>query len=157
MRLWAATRFLLLIATGPEGDFYLSQQSSGQADDSPCIDTGSDQAANICFEGPNGETCMNNLWTRTDEAVDSGVADIGFHYGASLLPSPTPTSSPTITPTPTKTPTATCTSTPSTTPEPTNTPVPPPIPALNHSGKIISVILISLALFSLRRLILNKN
>lgn len=56
---------------GPFGDFYLSQTSAGQAIDSPCIDAGNDTAVNLGLDA---------FTTRTDQAGDSGVVDIGFHY-----------------------------------------------------------------------------
>jgi hypothetical protein len=59
-----------LFVTGPDGDYYLSQTPL-QGSDSPCLDAGSDAAANL---GLDART------TRTDEAADSGFVDIGFHY-----------------------------------------------------------------------------
>ena len=60
-----------LFVTGPRGDFYLSQLLSGEGVDSPCLDTGSDTAANLGLAG---------LTTRSDAIPDAGVVDIGFHY-----------------------------------------------------------------------------
>ena len=57
--------------TGPNGDYYLSQIAAGQAATSPCIDAGSDTAVNL------------GLWkytTRTDEAGDISIVDMGYHY-----------------------------------------------------------------------------
>lgn len=57
--------------TGPEGECYLSQTSAGQAVDSPCIDAGSDTAANLE---------MDIFTTRTDHIGDAGTVDMGYHY-----------------------------------------------------------------------------
>lgn len=57
-----------LFASGPLGDFYLSQVASGQAADSPCVDSGDPSITDI--EGT----------TRTDEAADDWPIDMGFHY-----------------------------------------------------------------------------
>jgi hypothetical protein len=59
-----------LFVTVPNGDYYLSQTPL-QGSDSPCLDAGSDLAANLG---------LDTRTTRTDEAVDSGTVDIGFHY-----------------------------------------------------------------------------
>lgn len=60
-----------LFRAGPSGNYYLSQVSSGQASDSPCVDAGSDTSANLQ---------MNHLTTRTSRAGDCGIVDMGFHY-----------------------------------------------------------------------------
>jgi len=57
--------------SGPLGDYYLSQIAAGQAVDSPCVDAGSDTAANLG---------MDIFTTRTDHVVDEGIVDIGYHY-----------------------------------------------------------------------------
>jgi len=57
-----------LFATGPDGDYYLSQIAAGQASDSPCVDGGDPFLA------------LLSGTTRTDEAQDWHVADIGYHY-----------------------------------------------------------------------------
>jgi len=62
--------------TGPEGDYYLSQVAAGQAFDSPCVDAGSDTAANLG---------MDMYTTRTDETGDAGIVDMGYHYS---MPNP---------------------------------------------------------------------
>jgi len=56
---------------GPLGDYYLSQISAGQNDTSPCVDTGSDTAANLE---------LDVLSTSTDGAMDTGTVDMGYHY-----------------------------------------------------------------------------
>jgi len=57
--------------TGPVGDFYLSQRAAGQPKNSPCVDTGSDTAKNLG---------LNQYTTRTDEAGDQDIVDMGYHY-----------------------------------------------------------------------------
>ncbi len=83
-----------LFAAGPLGDFYLSQVSSSQDIDSPCLDSGSDLAGNICWN--DRAECLNSYTTRTDHVPDSGTVDMGFHYASSLsYPTTTPVPSPT--------------------------------------------------------------
>ncbi len=57
-----------VFTNGPEGLFYLSQIASGQALDSPCIDSGD----------PLSELVDGT--TRTDQVPDSGTVDLGYHY-----------------------------------------------------------------------------
>ncbi|MHC4075402.1 MAG: LamG-like jellyroll fold domain-containing protein [Planctomycetota bacterium] len=57
--------------TGRLGDYYLSQIAAGQASDSSCVDAGSDTAVNLG---------MNKYTTRTDDFIDLGTVDIGYHY-----------------------------------------------------------------------------
>jgi hypothetical protein len=57
--------------SGPLGDYYLSQVAAGQAVNSPCVDAGSDTAANLG---------MDVFTTRTDGLADGGVVDMGYHY-----------------------------------------------------------------------------
>ncbi len=114
-----------LFVAGPEGDFYLSQTAAGQAENSPCVDTGGFSASNICFEGPDGEICMDELWTRTDEIADTGQVDMGYHYGIeSYFSTPTPVSTNTPTMPPTQTPVSTHVPTMSPTPTPVSTHAP---------------------------------
>ncbi len=70
-----------LFTTGPGGAYYLSQRSAGQDSNSPCLDSGFDDAANICF-GRDSTICIGHLTTRTDEMTDVGTADMGYHYTA---------------------------------------------------------------------------
>jgi hypothetical protein len=63
---------------GPEGDHYLSQITAGQAIHSPCVDVGSDLAANLG---------MDICTTRTDQIGDAGIVDMGYHY-PSTVPNP---------------------------------------------------------------------
>jgi hypothetical protein len=62
--------------SGPLGDYYLSQAGAGQVLDSPCVDTGSDLAANLG---------LDTYTTRADEISDVGIVDMGYHYTASVL------------------------------------------------------------------------
>jgi len=57
-----------LFMEGPLGDHYLSQVAAGQGSNSPCVDTGD----------PSSE--MIEGTTRTDEAQDDGIVDMGYHY-----------------------------------------------------------------------------
>ncbi|MDD5136588.1 MAG: right-handed parallel beta-helix repeat-containing protein, partial [Candidatus Omnitrophica bacterium] len=53
------------------GNYRLSQTASGQAANSPCVNAGSDTAANLGLQ---------YMTTRTDKVFDSGVVDMGYHY-----------------------------------------------------------------------------
>jgi hypothetical protein len=66
-----------LFVPGPDGCLYLSQVSVGQAADSPCLDTGSDTAESLG---------LDTLTTRSDEAVDTGIVDMGYHYPVTNQP-----------------------------------------------------------------------
>jgi len=57
-----------LFASGPAGDHYLSQFDAGQQVQSPCVNGGDPSA--VLVDGT----------TRTDEALDKGVVDMGYHY-----------------------------------------------------------------------------
>ncbi|MFH1371215.1 MAG: right-handed parallel beta-helix repeat-containing protein [Planctomycetota bacterium] len=59
-----------LFVTGPMGEFYLSQIPAGQSQTSPCVDAGSDLAEALGFR---------LYTTRTDEAPDRAVVDMGYH------------------------------------------------------------------------------
>ncbi len=83
---------------GAFGDYYLSQTASGQDEDSPCADAGSGNAAGICFTAGDVTICLDDLSTRTDGGVDTGVVDMGFHYEPDTAPTHTPEY--TYTPTP---------------------------------------------------------
>jgi len=60
-----------LFVTGPLGDYYLSQVAAGQGVNSPCVNAGSDMAENLG---------MDTYTTRSDEIVDLGIVDMGYHY-----------------------------------------------------------------------------
>lgn len=68
-----------LFVSGPDGDYRLSQLAAGQAEDSPCVDVGSDPAIDVCATLPTGESCLGDGSTRTDGIHDSGQADMGYH------------------------------------------------------------------------------
>ena len=61
-----------LFVIGPNGDYYLSHDGvDGQTINSPCIDAGSDLAANLG---------LDDKTTRTDGLTDTGMVDMGYHY-----------------------------------------------------------------------------
>jgi hypothetical protein len=62
---------------GPFIDYHLSQIAAGQAVQSPCVDAGSDTAANLG---------MDILTTRTDGIGDAGIVDMGYHCGLYCFP-----------------------------------------------------------------------
>jgi hypothetical protein len=71
--IYADPRFV----NGPGGDHYLSQVVAGQAIRSPCVNGGSNSAANL------------GMWirtTRTDEVGDEGRVDMGYHYPMPNVP-----------------------------------------------------------------------
>jgi parallel beta-helix repeat protein len=59
-----------LFVSGPLHDYYLSQTAAGQGSDSPCVDTGSDTAANLG---------LDTRTTRTDHVEDAATVDMGYH------------------------------------------------------------------------------
>ena len=61
-------------------EYQLSQIASGQAQDSLCVDAGSNPAAAVCFSILGDTICMNQMTTRTDGQVDQGTLDIGYHH-----------------------------------------------------------------------------
>ncbi|MBI5117115.1 right-handed parallel beta-helix repeat-containing protein [Candidatus Poribacteria bacterium] len=61
-----------LFAAGALGTYYLSQTAAGQNANSPCMNAGSDTAVNVG---------MDSYTTRTDGVGDTGVVDMGYHYG----------------------------------------------------------------------------
>ena len=61
---------------GPRGNFYLDSRFP-----SPCIDTGILQAADACYTWNQGHVCLDTLTTRFNSVPDSGIVDMGFHYG----------------------------------------------------------------------------
>jgi len=60
-----------LFVSGKLGDYYLSHTDAGQNKNSPCVDAGSNAAANVG---------MNRLTTRTDEVADKGILEMSYHY-----------------------------------------------------------------------------
>ena len=97
-----------LFIAGPCGEWYLSRTETGQTQDSPCVDTGNQSAADACFPAGPMNICMDDLTTRTDEMTDAGVLDLGYHYTCknpepTTTPSPEATAIPTVTPAPVET------------------------------------------------------
>ncbi|MBN1552950.1 DUF4185 domain-containing protein, partial [bacterium] len=68
-----------LFANGPRGMNYLSQIEAGQEQNSPCLNAGSEPAAQACSSKLQ-DRCMNQMTTRTDLVPDKEMVDIGFHY-----------------------------------------------------------------------------
>ncbi|MCD6327502.1 hypothetical protein J7M28_08115 [bacterium] len=68
-----------LLSAGALGEHYLSHADSDQATTSPCVDAGSVLAS---------ESVVAGLTTRTDHEPDTGVVDMGFHYGRRIGPKP---------------------------------------------------------------------
>ncbi len=64
-----------LFITGPAGEYYLNDSSGN-----PCVDAGSNPAANICYTSDTGDVCMSELTTITQETSDTGIVDMGLHY-----------------------------------------------------------------------------
>ena len=60
-----------LFAPGPGGCYYLSHASAGQPEDSPYVDAGAPNAADLG---------LADRTTRSDEMTDAGVVDLGYHY-----------------------------------------------------------------------------
>ena len=70
-----------LFVAGPRGDFYLSQIDSGELQTSPCVDAGSSTAFYSSFIAPGERMIrLSDLVTRSDDVVDSGTVDLGYHY-----------------------------------------------------------------------------
>jgi len=61
-----------LFVGGPLGGYYLSQISSWQLIDSPCLNTGSNTAIALGF--------TDSYTTSTNGQIDSGQVDMGYHY-----------------------------------------------------------------------------
>ncbi len=59
-----------LFVSGPLHDYYLGHTTTGQVENSPCVNTGSDTAANLGMDG---------LTTRKDSVQDSDQVDMGYH------------------------------------------------------------------------------
>ncbi len=76
-----------LFIAGPEGNYYLSQVAAGQAEDSPCLDAGSEPSADICYDSGEGTVCLDQRPTRTDFVDDAGQVDMGYHYPGRMVES----------------------------------------------------------------------
>ncbi len=70
-----------LFRSGPDGGFYLSQQAAGDPADSPCLDSGSGPADAVGSPVPGAVPTIGLTTSRTDQVNDSGLVDMGFHYG----------------------------------------------------------------------------
>lgn len=80
--------------------FRLSQIAAGQGEDSPAVDTGDPSTASALRSALAART------TATDDRLDIGIVDLGFHYPSVFTPPPTATSAATVapgTPTPART------------------------------------------------------
>jgi len=69
-----------LFVIGPIGNYYLSQVAAGQASTSGCVNHHTESGSLFCTV-EIGNVCLDELTTRTDHVLDSGAADIGYHYG----------------------------------------------------------------------------
>jgi len=78
---------------GPKGGYYLSQESSGQLDTSPCVDSGWQSVYANCYQTTVKRMCLNELTTRTDQITDTDQVDMGYHYPP---PEATPTQPPDV-------------------------------------------------------------
>lgn len=76
-----------LFVSGPNGYYYLSQSATGQPTESPCVDSGSANAADICVDLPDDQVCVSDTWTRRDQLPDAGMVDMGCHYPLGGIPS----------------------------------------------------------------------
>ena len=65
-----------LFVAGPHGNYYLRQVAAGQSSNSPCVNAGSDTSLNLE---------MNLTTTRTDEMLDTGIVDMGYHYYLGII------------------------------------------------------------------------
>ena len=83
--------------TGPGGRYYLNDSPA-----SPCFNIGHGSSGGICFPGLSESICMDDLTTQEDNALDTGIVDMGFHYAVitESVPTDTPTPAPTDTFTP---------------------------------------------------------
>jgi hypothetical protein len=58
---------------GSLGSWYLMPES-------PCVDAGGTDAALVCYDDGAGTVCLDQLTTRIDRVVDTGMVDMGYHY-----------------------------------------------------------------------------
>jgi len=65
---------------GPLGEYYLSSMDAGQPHESPSRNAGLGQASTLCFMKGAGPVCLDKLTTKTDDGLDSGRVDQGYHY-----------------------------------------------------------------------------
>lgn len=70
-----------LFVTGPHGDYYLESIAAGQPANSPSLNTGNAAAADTCFDTTEEIVCMSMFTVQTNEELDAGTVDMGYHYG----------------------------------------------------------------------------
>lgn len=70
-----------MFLTGPHGDYYLESIAAGQPASSPCLNTGNAAASDTCFDTTEEIACMSMYTVQTNEELDSGTVDMGYHYG----------------------------------------------------------------------------
>lgn len=68
-----------LFTVGPWGSHYLSAEVAGQSATSPCLDAGSQAAAQACYEGSDSLVCCDSLTVTTNQTTDQGLLDLGYH------------------------------------------------------------------------------
>ena len=66
--------------TGPGGAFYLNNSPL-----SPCVNTGGTAACEICFDTTVDQICLNSLTACTDNVLDNGRVDMGYHHTPIIL------------------------------------------------------------------------
>ncbi|MBN1552200.1 right-handed parallel beta-helix repeat-containing protein [bacterium] len=74
-----------LFTSGINGNYYLSQIASGQTQNSPCLDSGSDLASALCYGPASNASCMDQLTTAINGQLDSGQVDMGYHLPSVVL------------------------------------------------------------------------
>lgn len=70
-------------------EYFLAQIATGHGADSPCLDAGGGPAQSVCYDTYSGTWCMNERSTRTDNARDEGLVDMGYHYWGIFEPTHT--------------------------------------------------------------------
>ena len=68
-----------LFTTGAGCDYFLSQTATGQPATSPCVDSGSSIASEVCIDASTDQFCMDQVSTRQDFSFDTGQVDMGYH------------------------------------------------------------------------------
>ena len=69
-----------LFTPGPLGSYYLSNIAAGQTETSLCVDAGYEISSQSCFNAPTEQNCMDEFTTATDQVLDTGLVDLGYHY-----------------------------------------------------------------------------
>ncbi len=73
-----------LFIAGSQGQYYLEQVGAGQNRTSPCVNAGDVLAEDACVTVDSTTECLNTRTTRIDNHLDSGDADLGFHYSPDI-------------------------------------------------------------------------